>query len=67
MGAVAAIIALAGGCGSGGDEPPATDAGAPQRLSPATFEGQATTVDGQPFDLAALAGQNLVIWFWAPW
>ncbi|WP_404385157.1 redoxin domain-containing protein [Knoellia locipacati] len=27
----------------------------------------ATTVDGQPFDGASLAGQDTVLWFWAPW
>ncbi len=27
----------------------------------------ATTLDGTPFDAAALAGRPVVFWFWAPW
>ncbi|GAA1408640.1 hypothetical protein GCM10009662_44140 [Catellatospora coxensis] len=27
----------------------------------------ATTVDGKPFDAAALAGKPVVLWFWAAW
>ena len=30
-----------------------------------TFRG--TTVDGEPFDGATLAGKPTVLWFWAPW
>ena len=36
-------------------------------LGPEVFQGQATTSDGQSFDLATLANKDLVIWFWAPW
>lgn len=36
-------------------------------LPPATFEGQATTVSGETFELSTLAGQDLILWFWAPW
>ena len=25
------------------------------------------TIDGQTFELANLAGQDVVLWFWAPW
>lgn len=36
-------------------------------VDPAVFQGQATTIDGQPFDLGSLANKDLVVWFWAPW
>ena len=27
----------------------------------------ATTVDGTAFDAGELAGQDVLLWFWAPW
>ena len=27
----------------------------------------ATTVDGTTFDAGELAGQDVLLWFWAPW
>jgi hypothetical protein len=68
--AFAVVVAVAGpglaaACGSD-QEATATPADAP-RLDPATLEGEAVTVSGEPYDLGALAGKDLVIWFWAPW
>lgn len=37
------------------------------RLDAAVLQGQAATLDGTSFDLGALAGKDLVVWFWAPW
>lgn len=34
---------------------------------PETLRFTATSVDGQPFDGASLAGQPTLFWFWAPW
>jgi peroxiredoxin len=34
---------------------------------PATLTFTATTVDGQPFDAASVAGKPVVLWFWAAW
>lgn len=34
---------------------------------PQTLAFTATTVDGQPFDAAILAGKPVVLWFWAAW
>ncbi|MEO7234158.1 MAG: redoxin domain-containing protein [Lapillicoccus sp.] len=34
---------------------------------PALLQFTATTVDGKPFDGAALYGHKAVLWFWAPW
>lgn len=51
--------------GSGGAEEAAVDTG--PKLDPAVLSGQATTVTGEVFELGDLAGQDLVVWFWAPW
>jgi thiol-disulfide isomerase/thioredoxin len=48
--------------GSAGDR--AT--GAPDDL-PESLAFTGTTVAGQPFDAAQLAGEPAVLWFWAPW
>jgi thiol-disulfide isomerase/thioredoxin len=34
---------------------------------PDTLMFTSTTVDGQPFDGASLAGKPVLLWFWAPW
>lgn len=34
---------------------------------PATLRFRSTTVDGEAFDGAALAGKPVLLWFWAPW
>ncbi|MFY1673138.1 redoxin domain-containing protein [Plantactinospora sp. WMMB334] len=34
---------------------------------PETLRFTATTVDGKPFDAAALYGRPVVLWFWAAW
>lgn len=34
---------------------------------PETLAFEATTVDGEPFDGASLAGRPALLWFWAPW
>ncbi len=34
---------------------------------PETLRFTSTTVDGEPFDGASLAGQPTLFWFWAPW
>lgn len=51
-----------------GQAPPAESAAvqAPP-LTPQALAFTAQTVDGDPFDAAALAGKPVVFWFWAPW
>lgn len=34
---------------------------------PAQLQFNATTIDGEPFSGASLAGKPAVLWFWAPW
>jgi len=56
--ALAGLVLLATtGCGA--DTPKAAAAGV------LSFTG--TTIDGEAFDAAALAGKPALLWFWAPW
>jgi thiol-disulfide isomerase/thioredoxin len=75
---VAALSALAlvlAACGSAVDETAASDptSSAADGDSPDAVEGghplsfQAVTTDGADFDASELAGQDVVLWFWAPW
>ena len=65
--AVLAIGLAAAACGS--SETVTAESGQPSGnvLPPSTFEAVATTVEGDPFELSALAGSDVVLWFWAPW
>jgi thiol-disulfide isomerase/thioredoxin len=49
----------------------ASSAAAPDASStatvPAALQFTGTTLEGQPFDGATLAGKPTVLWFWAPW
>lgn len=72
LGAVPAIavaaLALAG-CGTAGT-PVADSTRAVAVASAGPFQGLTSlprTVDGTSFDAASLAGQPVVLWFWAPW
>ena len=51
---------LATACGGEGASGPV--ASAPEQLVD-EFE----TIDGETFDLASLQGEDVVLWFWAPW
>ena len=69
--AVAAALTLAA-CGS--SSPDSSAAGAPSvEASPAPGSDdqplafQSVTTDGADFDASSLAGQDVVLWFWAPW
>jgi len=66
----AALLTTA--CGVGGS---GTEAGAPAGPSPGSATATASplavlperALDGSRFDAAALDGQGVVLWFWAPW
>lgn len=72
-----AMAMLLGACSSdeggtdtatGGDATSGADASSDlAAIDPATFDGEATTITGEPFDLATVADADLVVWFWAPW
>ncbi|MCH0542644.1 redoxin domain-containing protein [Streptomyces sp. MUM 203J] len=70
-----------GGSGQAGSDAPGASSVAPEALAtaPSTPGGTsgasvpdalrftATTLDGEAFDAATLAGRPTVLWFWAPW
>lgn len=74
-----ALLLLVAGCaGDGGDAGTvATDAAgsadsdpqgdADAAAVPEALRFTATTVDGGTFEGADYAGQDLMLWFWAPW
>lgn len=55
------VTLLASACGGAAPQP----ADAPTVPSPLGFE--AVTTDGEAFDAEALVGEDVVLWFWAPW
>jgi thiol-disulfide isomerase/thioredoxin len=69
---VAAAL-LAAGCGAADPDPQASEASSDAAAlasstattNPLTFSS--TTTEGEDFDAADLAGEDVVLWFWAPW
>jgi thiol-disulfide isomerase/thioredoxin len=61
--AVAAVLIVAG---CGGDNDSETDT-AEDQASENALTFTASTVDGEEFDAADVAGTPTVFWFWAPW
>ncbi len=57
---VGLVLLAATGCGA--DTPKTAAAAASGVLG---FTGK--TIDGEPFDAAAMAGKPALLWFWAPW
>jgi len=45
----------------------ATPDAAPAPAAAGPLDVPVNDLDGQPVDLSALAGQDLALWFWAPW
>jgi thiol-disulfide isomerase/thioredoxin len=52
---------------SPGDSPATDGSGQPDATVPELLDFTSTTVAGQAFDGASLAGRPVVLWFWAPW
>ncbi|QYJ02648.1 redoxin family protein [Nocardioides panacisoli] len=50
-----------------GSAEPATATPTAEAPVPEVLEFEATTVGGRSFEGASLAGQPVVVWFWAPW
>lgn len=68
VGALAAIALLAAACAgdAAGGRASSGDAAAPAPAdAPLAFS--ATTLAGAELDVSALAGEPVVLWFWAPW
>ncbi|MEM8707987.1 MAG: hypothetical protein AAGE98_16100 [Actinomycetota bacterium] len=51
---------LATACGGGGSSGPVDSAAA-------VLVDEFETLDGETIDLASLQGEDVVLWFWAPW
>lgn len=49
------------------DKSPEKTPGSSQQATPELLDFTSTTVDGEAFDGASLAGRPTVLWFWAPW
>ena len=58
MALVGAVLLAVTGCSS---------AEAPQKAAAGLLSFTGTTLDGEPFDAAAMAGKPALLWFWAPW
>ena len=75
VGSLLGLLVLAAGCGSEAEE--ATESGSTESGSSAAYgsavlessvlDGEATTVEGETFQLGSLADTDVVVWFWAPW
>ena len=48
-------------------EPAATSAAVAQETRAEILLLEGALLDGQQFDLAATAGNDVLLWFWAPW
>ena len=48
-------------------EPAATTAAVAQETRAEILLLEGALLDGQQFDLAATAGNDVLLWFWAPW
>ncbi len=48
-------------------EPAATTAPIPQETRAEILLLEGALLDGQQFDLTATAGNDVLLWFWAPW
>lgn len=71
---LAAVALLAAACGGSADDEaaPATtaaaaDADASDGGSTSVLDISAPGADGSTIDLSTFAGQDLLLWFWAPW
>ena len=56
--------------GTGSDpavEPDATTAAAATETRAEILQLEGALLDGQQFDFAATAGNDVLLWFWAPW
>ena len=77
VGLVAALGLFATSCGGGSAETTteamaestsaAASAPTPDAVESAEASLVATTVDGAQIDFGSLEGQDVVLWFWAPW
>ena len=63
--AASAPATTSGGAGTGAADEPAVTAAEETREQILLLDG--ALLDGQQFDFAATAGNDVLLWFWAPW
>ncbi|MFK8022345.1 MAG: TlpA family protein disulfide reductase [Ilumatobacter sp.] len=62
------FIAAACGGASGGETSTGAQSATDDAASPsALFAGEFTDLNGQAVELASFEGQDVIMWFWAPW
>ncbi len=61
----AAVLLVLGACGTGTDTTTGTGTAAVADVQ--VYDVTSSTVAGEPWDAAGLAGRPAVLWFWAPW
>lgn len=63
------VVFLAAACGSGSTSGPPTSSvgGTSQGAAAEPLAFSATTLAGPELDVSTLAGEPVVLWFWAPW
>lgn len=59
---IVAVAIAAAACGSSSSQGPSAAAGDAE-----PFDGEFATLGGGTVDLADFEGQDVVLWFWAPW
>ena len=66
--AASAPAPTSGGAGTGtAAEPTATAAAVAQETRTEILQLDGALLDGQQFDFASTAGNDVLLWFWAPW
>jgi hypothetical protein len=71
---VAAVGLLLSACGSSGDDATVAEPAAPTSTTDAAVDPapdvevvMVPTADGSELDFNSLRGQDVMLWFWAPW
>lgn len=67
VGALFGVLLLASCGGSSSDVATSAPVDAGESASASLLTGDFPTVQGGQIDLASLEGQDVVLWFWAPW
>ena len=65
-----ALSLLAAACGSSADDAASGQGDAPEAAAASggsVLDVSAPSADGGTIDLSTYAGQDLMLWFWAPW
>ncbi len=71
---VAAVGLVLSACGSGDDDATVAETAAPTSTADAAVDAASDveavmvpTADGSELDFNSLRGQDVMLWFWAPW